>query len=184
MKSSRWFVVILVVAAMAFTRAIAEPEKPGTATKEEKEPAAPASTQLAAIGAEGVGKLITEAKGKVVVLNFWATWCPPCVAEMPELAKFYNKTKREEVVFISLCANEPSDLRTAVAKFQKDKSLPFPVYVLNESGGVEALAKATKANLSGGLPTTLIYDKTGALKSMWERDTTFDELSGAIKPLL
>ena len=153
-----------------------------SATIAEKPTAAVAAP--AAIGADGVAKLLAEAKGKVIVLNFWATWCPPCVAEMPALVKFYNETSRDQVAFISLCANEATDLRTTVAAFQKEKALPFPIYVLNDQGGVEALNKALQAQLSGALPSTLIYDKSGALKSTWERDTDFEELMAAIKPLL
>jgi len=143
-----------------------------------------ATPAITAVGAEAVGRLIDDAKGKVVVLNFWATWCPPCVAEMPEFARFYNETARDKVVVISLNANDPGELRTAVAAFQKDKQLPFPIHVLNDIGGVEALAKATRAALTGGLPATLIYDREGKLVATWERDTTFDELTATVKPLL
>lgn len=145
--------------------------------------AAPAPT-ITAVGADAVGKLLAAAKGKVVVLNFWATWCPPCVAEMPEFVRFYNETSRDKVAFISLNANLPEDLRTAVASFQKDKGLPFPIYVYNDAGGVEALAKVTGATLSGGLPTTLIFDREGKVVHTWERTATLDDLNAAVKPLL
>lgn len=177
MKNAVLSLVVLVLAGCTQT---------ATAPPAAALPAAPSMTSmpLSAIGAEGVGKMLDNAKGKVIVLNFWATWCPPCVAEMPELAKFYSATSRGEIEFISLCANDPGELRTTVAAFQKEKKLPFPVYVLNDPGGVEALAKATRAGLSGGLPATLIYARDGALKHLWERETTSAELMEAIKPLL
>lgn len=155
---------------------------PTTAAKAPAETPAPPS--IVAAGSDAVAKRIAEAKGKVVVLNFWATWCPPCVAEMPEFVKFYNETARDKVAFISLNANDASEIRSAVTTFQKANALPFPIQVFNDNGGVEALAKATGAPLTGGLPTTLIYDREGKLIATWERSVTLEELNAAIKPLL
>lgn len=133
---------------------------------------------------QGGELVLAHLRGRPLVLNFWATWCPPCVAEMPEFVKFYNETARDKVAFISLNANDASEIRSAVTTFQKANALPFPIQVFNDNGGVEALAKATGAPLTGGLPTTLIYDREGKLIATWERSVTLEELNAAIKPLL
>ncbi|KAF0247388.1 MAG: redoxin domain-containing protein [bacterium] len=77
------------------------------------------------------GKTIqaTEWKGKVVILNMWATWCGPCVAEMPSLQSLYNKTKDDGVVFV-LVSNE--DQKT-VSQFIQKRNFSLPVYTISEN---------------------------------------------------
>jgi thiol-disulfide isomerase/thioredoxin len=101
------------------------------------------------------GKLIhlADQKGKVIFVNFWATWCPPCIAEMPSINKLYNKLKdNKNVVFIIVDADH---------NFQK--SVPFmaknhynmPLY---------KLASNVPQNLvSNSIPATTIIDKNGQI---------------------
>jgi len=87
---------------------------------------------------------------KVVIINFWATWCPPCVAEMPSFQDLYNDYG-DSVSFLFV-ANDEKD---KVEKFMKRKNFNFPVYY--------QLSQPAKQLQSTSLPTTFILDKNGVI---------------------
>ncbi len=94
-----------------------------------------------------------ELKGKVIFINFWATWCPPCRAEMPGLNRLYNKFKNDKnVVFIF--ADADGDLLKS-AKFLARKNYNLPLYKI-ETTMPSSIFERT-------LPTTVIFDKQGRL---------------------
>lgn len=130
-----------------------------------------------------IAAMVEEAKGRVLVLNFWATWCAPCVAEMPELAAFYRQHGVDDVLLYGLSLDAPDVLEDKVKPFLKDKNIPFAVRVLTERD-IEAVSRAVRAKISGALPVTLVYDRKGGLVRMWEGAITLDELNGLVKPLL
>jgi len=101
------------------------------------------------------GKIVSlsDLKGKVVFLNFWATWCPPCLAEMPSINKLYEQNKaNEDVVFIMLDAD--SNFEKAYG-YMKRKNYQMPVYHMASS--------VPDQIFSGSLPTTVVFDKQGRL---------------------
>jgi thiol-disulfide isomerase/thioredoxin len=90
-------------------------------------------------------------KGKVVFLNFWATWCPPCLAEMPSINKLYAQFKNDpNVIFILVDAD--SDLGKA-QQFMDKKKYGMPVY--------EVASDIPEQLFKGSLPTTIVFDKMG-----------------------
>lgn len=90
---------------------------------------------------------------KIYVLNFWATWCPPCREEMPDLEKFYRK-RQGEVRFYAIDLDESTD---KVQGFVKDNGLTFPV-LLDQGGEVSSLYKVN------AIPTTIVLDKEGTIR--------------------
>jgi len=101
---------------------------------------------------------IAELKGKVVFLNFWATWCPPCIAEMPSIDVLFKKFKdREDVVFLIV---EIEGEEAKAATFVKDKKLSLPIYF--PTGNIP------ETWLGGSIPTTVILDKEGAIAARHE----------------
>ncbi|NMN38453.1 TlpA family protein disulfide reductase [Pedobacter sp. SG918] len=94
-----------------------------------------------------------DLKGKVIFLNFWATWCPPCRAEMPSINKLYAQFKNDkDIVFIF--ADADGDFAKS-GKFMSDRKYEMPVYKV-ESDIPEKV-------FTGALPTTVIFDKQGRL---------------------
>lgn len=126
--------------------------------------------------------LLNRTLGKVTVLNIWATWCVPCVTEMPDLVRFYNETDRGQIAFVSLSLNDLEDRTGAIPAFQKEHQIPFPVYVLNERN-VDGMTKALRGPFNGGIPTTYIYDKTGKIVQNIEGPTTIEHLNTLIESI-
>ena len=90
-------------------------------------------------------------EGKVILLNFWATWCPPCVAEMPGMQELYNDYgNRVEFVFIA------RDDHERVVKFLEKKNLDLPIYY-ERSAPPEELSTSS-------LPTTYVIDSQGMIR--------------------
>ncbi len=88
------------------------------------------------------------AEGKVVLINYWATWCPPCIAEMPSLQKLYNDYQ-EKVVFLFV-TNEVDD---DISKFMSAKHFNYPVY--------RSLSPNPKPFVNNPIPQTYLIDKKG-----------------------
>jgi thiol-disulfide isomerase/thioredoxin len=172
-------VVITVATLLALLLAgCTSPTEPETATTGDVTSAkAPQGIDLQALQ-----ELLTPTKGKVLVINFWATWCPPCVAEMPELASFYNDYQ-SKISFLALSLDDPDEINGAVQKFVQEKQIPFSVYVLLERD-MNDISEIVKQELAGALPTTLVYDKNGNVQKMFEGAITREELEAVVKPLL
>lgn len=101
------------------------------------------------------GKTATTAglKGKVVFINFWASWCPPCRAEMPFLDELYQKLKDDDR-FVFLFINEDEDKVKAIKYLEKNH---FTIPLYNRSGNVP------HEIFSGSLPTTIVINKEGKI---------------------
>lgn len=96
---------------------------------------------------------IADLKGKVVFINFWASWCPPCRAEMPDLNKLYDKLKNDDR-FVFLFMNEDEDKNKAVEYLEKNK---FTIPLYNRIGNI------SPEIFSGTLPTTVVLNKKGEI---------------------
>lgn len=96
-------------------------------------------------------------KGRPLLINFWATWCPPCVEEMPLLDAFYRDNSSKSWQVVGLAIDQPSSVRA----FLQRTPVTFPVGLAG-MGGTE-LSKAL-GNLSGGLPFTVVVGREGQVR--------------------
>ena len=100
---------------------------------------------------------LKQFQGKTLVVNFWATWCPPCRDEIPHFVQAQRDLAANNVQFVGIALDDP----VQVAAFALEMNINYPILM----GGLheqEALRKL--GNPSGGLPYTLIFDKTGQLR--------------------
>jgi thiol-disulfide isomerase/thioredoxin len=105
----------------------------------------------------GGGALALNAfKGRPLVVNFWATWCPPCVEELPMLEAFYQTNRARGWTVIGLAVDQPS----AVNRFLTHLPLSFPIGL----AGLEGTDLSRKwGNLTGGLPFTVLLGADGGI---------------------
>jgi thiol-disulfide isomerase/thioredoxin len=101
--------------------------------------------------------LLKAFQGKSLVLNFWATWCPPCVEEMPLLDRFFRENSAKEWQVLGLAIDQPSQVRKFLGQFP----VSYPIGLAG-LGGTE-LSKSL-GNSEGGLPFTVVLDAQGQLK--------------------
>ncbi|MGH1358827.1 MAG: TlpA family protein disulfide reductase [Burkholderiaceae bacterium] len=99
---------------------------------------------------------LSSYRGKLLVINFWATWCAPCIEEMPELSDIQKETTALGVQVLGLAVDTPEK----VQEFNKKISVLYPLLVVG-SAGVD-LSKSF-GNESGALPFTVIVDRHGAI---------------------
>lgn len=133
--------------------------------------------------ADDLKQIFESRKGKVILVNFWATWCKPCVKEFPELLKLYSnyKDKGFELVFLSL--DDLSEIDTKLKPFLKKNNVDFTTYYNNFSKPEELIDLVDK-NWGGGIPSTYIYDKEGSLKASILGSKTYEQFEAEITKLL
>ena len=102
---------------------------------------------------------LTDFRGKVVVLNFFTTWCPPCRAEIPELIKLYRLNKEKGLVVLGVSL-DMDVLPQGLATFVKDMKITYPVLM-----GTAELAEKYQVN---GVPTTILINREGKAHTRYD----------------
>ena len=126
---------------------------------------------------QGVAQPLAQWRGKVVVLNFWAPWCPPCLKEMPGFVELQRKYGERGLIFIGLAL----DTRENVQRYLRDNALNYPI-LLGQDAAVE-LSSAI-GNRQGGLPFSAVIDRQGKIVAAQVGALKEKKLEKLITPLL
>jgi peroxiredoxin len=123
---------------------------------------------------DGEQASLADFAGQVVLVNNWATWCPPCKAEMPTLQAYYEKHKDQGFLLIGIEAGEPAD---EVALFVEDYKLTFPIWLDPQN-------KALSAFHNQNLPSSYVIDRQGTVRLAWVGAISESILEKFLTPLL
>ncbi len=151
----RWIIagavvaIVVVVALMFFFR-----EDTPTSTASSSAPAAP---DFSVPALDGSKLSLSDFRGKYVLLNFWASWCPPCKAEMPELHAYYRSYQDKGFTLLAINVNDDPNSARA---FIEANGFTFPV-------GLDLDGRVFNSYGGSALPTSFLIDPQGGLVKAW-----------------
>ncbi|MEX0870043.1 MAG: redoxin domain-containing protein [Candidatus Spechtbacterales bacterium] len=159
MNKRQSFPVLVLIVVLAFlaiscggTEVIPEEEEAGPVVGLDVGDIAP---DITFTDIEGNEHRLSDFRGQVVFLNFWATWCPPCVYEMPSMEEMHKDYKDEGFVIIAVSVKENEEL---VKEFMEEHELTFTAY-LDKPG-----TSYDEFNKSGGIPQSYVIDRDGIVR--------------------
>ncbi len=180
MKLKLLFVAILLIASCKNSKE--EPSTVLTTQNLDKEQVVKENEiELEIYDFEGLKPLLNKKDDKVYVVNFWATWCAPCVKELPAFEELYSnyKTNKVEVLLVSL--DFPHQFESKLKPFIKKRELKSKVVVLDDVDSNSWIPQISK-DWSGSIPATIIYNNENRI--FYEQSFTYNELEKELKNFL
>lgn len=117
---------------------------------------------------------LADLQGKVVLVNNWATWCPPCRAEMPELEAYYQAHKGDGFVLVGI---NSGDKQSQVVEFIREYEISFPMWL-------DPTGLALHAFKNNALPSSYLVDESGTVRRVWTGAVSLETLEQYVTPLL
>ena len=179
------FAVVIAGAGVLYNRLSGEVELGGIATTPavaedptgETEPQPSPAPDFTVYDLDGNAHTLTEFQGKPVILNFWASWCGPCVSEMPEFQEFYDQYGQDiHFVLVNLTDGQQETVETA-SKFISDQGYTFPVYFDTD------IDAAMKYGVSA-VPVSYFLDEQGNFVAWAQGALSADMLQQGVDMLL
>ena len=145
-----------------------------TATPPAAKATAAAGPKITVLDLEGLKKVLKPAGDKPLMINFWATWCDPCVAEFPDLVKI-DQLYKGKIDFVTISLDDLEDIGTAVPKFLTRMKADMPAYLLHADN--DAAIAAVSPDWAGNLPLTVIYKPSGEVAYMRKGAIHIDDVT-------
>ncbi len=144
------------------------------------EPSQPAG--ILRLNEAGWDRLRAQHRGRVLLVNFWATWCEPCREEFPALVRLHRSYRTRGLSLVAISMDEPESVPD-IQQFLKSQGAEFGSY-LHGFRDFAALVDSINPRWGGGIPASFLYDPQGKLVASWEGATSFEEFERAVEPLL
>ncbi|HTB16353.1 MAG TPA: TlpA disulfide reductase family protein [Bryobacteraceae bacterium] len=141
-----------------------------------------AQPKLTPVNETSFAKMVATHKGKIVLVDFWATWCVPCRAEMPQLVKLADRLRTRGVDFVTVSADAPEQEQAAFKVLMQD-SVAAPFY-LKKVADDDKFYDSVDSKWSGEMPAMFIYDRSGKRVRSFLGETPMKDIEAAIQKLL
>lgn len=128
-------------------------------------------------------QLLNTQRGKVVLINLWATWCAPCLKELPELGKLQEQFQAQGLQVITVSLDEPELLAGRVSKIWRERAAGLPTFLQAEANADKFVSVVDPA-WAEIMPTNFVLERSGKLHATLTGGKTLAEFIEAIKPLL
>jgi thiol-disulfide isomerase/thioredoxin len=151
-------------------------DSPTTQTAQMKFPAA---GEAPVVGQQDVEKMLKNHGSELLVVNFWATWCAPCVEELPYFVSASKEYKESDVRFLGISIDFHDQVDELVIPFLKKREIPYSNVVF--FGKSEEMINFFSPEWSGAIPVTFIYDREGNQVAKILRPLSYEELKSAIE---
>lgn len=148
--------------------------------KEKAANEASTSTSIEIVDYEGYEKIINEDDEKTYVINFWATWCKPCIKELPAFEKLNEEYKDEDVAVILVSLDFKNQIESQLIPFIEKREIKSRVVLMDDPKENEWLPKVSQS-WSGAIPATLI--KKGNKQVFYEQSFSYNELEEALNKI-
>lgn len=140
-----------------------------------------AQTHLTPVDETGYRKLLEGARGQVLLVDFWATWCQPCRVELPLLVKLEAKYRQRGLKVVTISCDEPEQEADA-GRFLQQSQVRGPAYIKRASDDDRFIA-SVDAKWSGALPALFLYDRQARKVRMFVGETDLAALEAALTKL-
>lgn len=131
---------------------------------------------------EGLKPIFEDKSDQVYIINFWATWCKPCVKELPYFEQIHDEYKNEEVKVILVSLDFPKQIESKLIPFLEKHQLKSNVVVLDDSNS-NVWINAVDPSWTGAIPATVVY-KADKRQFFEKNFVSFEELNNIIKSYL
>jgi len=132
---------------------------------------------------DALDALLKSSSDTTYVINFWATWCKPCVHELPGFCKMDSMYKGQKIKLILISMDFVKDVHSHLEPFLKQKKMMNTVWLLNDPD-YNAWIDKVDPSWGGSLPATLVFNNKMKKRTFHEEELTFEELNNTVKPYI
>ena len=171
----------ILLLALTFTCCKSEPKSSTTESKKPVKESSTTNIDIEIIDYNGLEAILTKNDDKTYIINFWATWCKPCVEELPAFEKLYETYKNKDVVLVLVSLDFPNQLESRVLPFIEKNHLKGKVVLMGDPDQNTWIPKVSP-EWSGAIPATVIYNKN--TRKFYEQSFDYNTLETELTKFL